>query len=75
MFDSRITDGGFTEPVPDSLFIRAYTITTLSKIADDGSYTCMGTIRPEDPSVQQHVTNGVNMATPSTLTVVGMLVQ
>ena len=72
--DSRITVV-VIEPVADLLFIGTYTISTLSKIMDDGSYTCMGTIRPVDLSIQQYVTNGVTTADPSTLTVVGMFIR
>ena len=63
-----------TEPVADRLFIGTYTFSTLSMI-DAGSYTCMGTIRPVDLSIQQYVTNGVTTADPSTLTVVGMFIR
>ena len=73
--DSRITVGDVSVLVTDSIFSRLFTFSTLSMIDDDGSYTCMGTIRPKDPSIQQYVTNGVTTADPSTLTVVGMFIR
>ena len=72
--DSRITVGDVIVLVTDSVFSRLFTFSTLSRI-DDGSYTCMGTIRPVDSSIQQYVTNGVTTADPSTLTVVGMFIR
>ena len=72
--DSRIAVGDVSVLVTDSVFSRPFTFSALSMI-DDGSYTCMGTIRPVDPSIQQYVTNGVATADPRTLTVVGMLVR
>ena len=73
--DSRITVGDVSSFATDSIFTRLFTFSTLSKIMDDGSYTCMGTIRPADSSIQQYVTNGVTTADPSTLTVVGMFIR
>ena len=72
--DSRITVGDVIVLLPDSIFSRLFTFSTLSMI-DNGSYTCMGTIRPVDLSIQQYVTNGVTTADPSTLTVVGMFIR
>ena len=72
--DSRITVGDVSAVLPDTVFLRLFTFSTLSMTDDDGSYTCMGTIRPVDPSIQQYVTNGVTTADPSTLTVVGMFI-
>ena len=73
--DSRITVGDVSVLLTDSVFTRRFTFSTLSIIMDDGSYTCMGTIRPVDLSIQQYVTNGVTTAEPSTLTVVGMFIR
>ena len=72
--NSRITVGDVSVLITDSIFSRLFTFSTLSMIDDDGSYTCMGTIRPVDLSIQQYVTNGVTTADPSTLTVVGMFI-
>lgn len=56
----RVTVGATATLVPGFVFERRYVYNPVSRLADSGSYTCEGIVRPTSEELRPFVTNGNN---------------